>query len=64
MFTIKDILTKSIPVSRLDETGVYDKLIRMKYDIPNDRPEMFDEYMKNIDDIVDRIINSKGGAEN
>lgn len=60
----KDILTKSIPVSRLDETGVYDKLIRMKYDIPNDRPEMFDEYMKNIDDIVDGIINSKGGAEN
>ena len=35
---------RGIPVSRIRETGWFERLIKMKYDIPNDKPEMFDEF--------------------
>ena len=38
-----------IPISKVLELKLFDKLIQMKYDIPNDRLEMFDEYYKEID---------------
>ena len=31
------------------ELKLFDKLVQMKYDIPNDRLDMFDEYYKDID---------------
>ncbi len=33
----------------VSETGLFEKLTKMKYDIPNDKPEMFDDYDKEID---------------
>ena len=35
-------------------TGLFDKLVKMKYEIPNDQPEMFDEYDSEMDDAVRR----------
>ena len=32
------------PISEIISYGFFDKLIKMKYDIPNDKPEMFEEY--------------------
>lgn len=32
----------------IQESGLFDKLIKMKYDIPNDKPEMFEEYEREI----------------
>ena len=43
---------KGIPVSAVVATGLFDKLTKMKYDIPNDKPEMFDEYMREIDRVI------------
>jgi V/A-type H+-transporting ATPase subunit A len=39
----------------LTETGIFDQVIKMKYDVPNDQLEMFDQYFKNIDKIIKRI---------
>lgn len=39
------------PISEVISYGFFDKLIKMKYDIPNDKLEMFDEYFD--------MINSK-----
>ena len=39
------------PISEIISYGFFDKLIKMKYDIPNDKLEMFDEYFD--------MINSK-----
>lgn len=36
------------PISRILETGLFDKLTKMKYDIPNDKPEMFEQYRTEI----------------
>lgn len=38
----------NIPISKIMETGLFDKLTRMKYDIPNDKLEMFEDYKKEI----------------
>ena len=46
----KDIVAKEIPLSKILELGLFDKLTKMKYDIPNSKPEMFDDYIKEIDD--------------
>ena len=46
----KDIVAKNIPLSKILNLGLFDKLTKMKYDIPNSKPEMFDDYIKEIDE--------------
>ncbi|MBQ3265468.1 MAG: V-type ATP synthase subunit A [Ruminococcus sp.] len=46
----KEIVAREIPISKITELGLFDKLAKMKYDIPNSRLEMFDEYIAEIDD--------------
>ncbi len=46
---IKSLVGDSVPISDIIKTGIFDKLIRMKYDIPNDKPELFSDYFKLID---------------
>ncbi len=48
-------LEKQIPVSRILATGMFDKLIKMKYDIPNDKPELFDSYNDEITKVFDSL---------
>ena len=51
----KELIAASIPISRIMETGLFDKIVKIKYDIPNDRLEMFDEYEKDIGETLGRI---------
>ncbi|NBK98245.1 MAG: V-type ATP synthase subunit A, partial [Erysipelotrichia bacterium] len=37
------------------ETGLYDKVVKMKYDIPNDKLGVFDEYIREIDEKIHAI---------
>ena len=46
----KEIVAKEIPLSKIINLGLFDKLNKMKYDIPNSKLEMFDEYIKEIDE--------------
>lgn len=46
----KDIVAQNIPLSKILSLGLFDKLTKMKYDIPNSKPEMFDDYIKEIDE--------------
>ena len=50
------VVERQIPISKITSTGVFDKLVQIKYDIPNDKLEMFDEYKKEIDIILDSIL--------
>ena len=43
------LVAKQVPVSRLLETGLFDQLVRMKYDIPNDDLSGFDKLRAEID---------------
>lgn len=46
----KDIVAQNIPLAKILNLGLFDKLTKMKYDIPNSKPEMFDDYIKEIDE--------------
>lgn len=37
-----------IPLSKILSTGLFDKAIKMKYDVPNDQPELLDGYCETI----------------
>ena len=56
----KSLISQGMPISILKETNIFDKVIAMKYDIPNDRLELFDNYTKMIDDFHDEIIIKNG----
>lgn len=44
------------PMSVLRAEGIYDKVIAIKYDVPNDHLEMFDDYSKMIDDFYQTVL--------
>lgn len=37
----RQVVALGVPVSTINETGLFEKVIKMKYDIPNDKPELF-----------------------
>ncbi len=45
----KTLVASGTPISAILETGLFEKLIKMKYDIPNDKPELFDQYRLDIE---------------
>lgn len=52
----KQLISASIPIARIMETGLFDKLINMKYDIPNDNLDMFEFYIKQINKTFESIL--------
>lgn len=54
----KQLVAASVPISGILASGLFDKLVKMKYDIPNNKPEMFDDYMKEIDETLSNIVNA------
>ncbi|MDR3344548.1 MAG: V-type ATP synthase subunit A [Oscillospiraceae bacterium] len=45
----RQIVLRQVPVSAVIKTGLFEKLVKMKYDIPNNKPELFDDYAADID---------------
>ena len=45
----KKIIAAAIPISRIMELGLFERLAKMKYDIPNSKPELFDVLISDID---------------
>jgi len=54
----KQLVAASVPISGISKSGLFDKLVKMKYDIPNNKLEMFDNYIKEIDDTLSVILAS------
>ena len=44
-------------MSQLVATGLFEKLIKMKYEIPNDRLDLFDIYTREIDEKLAVYLN-------
>ena len=45
----QEIVARQVPISKIMQTGLFDKLVKMKYDIPNDKLDLFDSYKAEID---------------
>ncbi len=51
----KQLLALNKPIGLLAESGIYEKLIKIKYDVPNDKLEMFNDYDAEIAEIIKKI---------
>ena len=49
-------MARQIPISKLMRLGLFDKLVKMKYDIPNDQLEKFEEYEAEIDQKTSELL--------
>ena len=52
----RTLISMGMPMSVLKEEDIFDKIISIKYDVPNDKPQMFQEYMKLIDEFYNRVM--------
>ena len=49
-------VAKKVPVSLITKTGIFEDVIRMKYDVPNDNIDLLDSYPAKIDAALDSIL--------
>ena len=45
-------VAQGVPLSKITDSGLFDKIVRIKYDVPNDKEELLDGYTKEIDDVI------------
>ncbi len=43
------LISMDVPIAEVMQTGVFEKVVKVKYSIPNDKLEMFDEYKTDIE---------------
>lgn len=56
----KVLVTMGMPMSVLKEDKIFEKIIAIKYDIPNDNLDLFDDYRKAIDEFYDNVLQRNG----
>ena len=52
----KEVIARNIPISRIIALGLFEKLTKMKYDIPNNDLSLFDDYIADIDMKIDSLL--------
>lgn len=51
----KEVVSAGKPIRLILETGIFDRVVKMKYDVPNNNLVLFDDYYKEIDEAVASI---------
>lgn len=51
----KQLLERSIPLSQIRATGIFDTLSKIKYEVPNDNLERFEGYRQQICDALKQV---------
>ena len=54
-YAMSVIVSRAIPLSQLKETGIFESLAKMKYEVPNDGQEKFAEYDAAIEDALRQV---------
>jgi len=54
--TCRKLVAMGMPMSVLKEENIFEKVIAIKYDVPNDNLQMLDMYKKYIDDFAQRVM--------
>lgn len=56
----RKLVAMGMPMSVLKAEGIFEKVIAIKYDVPNDNLQMLDLYKKDIDDFYNSVIEKNG----
>lgn len=52
----KSLIAMGMPVSVLRKYDIFEKIIAIKYDVPNDKLELFDNYYNAVNEFYDKVI--------
>ena len=52
----RDLVAMGHPMSVLKAEGIYEKVIAIKYDVPNDKLELLDQYRADIDAFYENVL--------
>lgn len=52
----RQLISMGMPMSVLKEDDIFERVISIKYDVPNDNLEMFDDYMAAIDKFYEDVL--------
>ena len=55
----KALVAAQVPLSTILATGLFDKASRIKYDVPNDKTELLDDYILDIDKTLENLRASR-----
>lgn len=56
----KSLINRGMPVSVLKEDNIFERIISIKYDVPNNQLDKFDQYKKDIDEFYDKVLEKNG----
>ena len=56
----RSLIAMGMPMSVLRRENIFEKVISIKYDVPNDKLEMMDDYRKAVDDFYDTVMEKNG----
>ncbi|MDL2253635.1 V-type ATP synthase subunit A [Ruminococcaceae bacterium OttesenSCG-928-I18] len=51
-----ELLERGVDVTSIIDSGLFERLIKIKYDVPNDKLDLFDQYYKDIDDTCAELL--------
>ena len=54
------LINRGMPVSVLKEQNIFEKIIAIKYDVPNSQLEKMEDYRKSIDDFYEHVLEING----
>ena len=52
----RGLIAMGMPMSVLRRENIFEKIIAIKYDVPNDKLELIDDYMKAVDDFYNTVM--------
>ena len=52
----KALVTMGMPMSVLKESDIFDRIISIKYDVPNQQLELFDQYFTAVDAFYEEVL--------
>ena len=52
----RELVAMNMPMSVLKEENIFERVIAIKYDVPNDNMQLLDQYMLDIDDFYNKIM--------
>lgn len=56
----KELVKRGMPVSVLERSDIFDRIINIKYNVPNDRLDLFAQYWKDIDAFYQEVLETNG----
>ncbi|MEG1429356.1 MAG: V-type ATP synthase subunit A, partial [Hydrogenoanaerobacterium sp.] len=51
----RELVVQGRPISGIIESGVFSSIIKMKYEVPNDKPELFAQYFTMVDEAMKQV---------